>query len=397
MNEFKSTPLTGRKVKHSSRIELSQSALRKNINFIRKKIGHEPRISCVVKANAYGHGIEPMVKMLERCGIDHFSVASAFEAEEVHEHGSPSSEIMIMGILYDDDLAWAIENDISFFVFTVERLQAALEQAQKLNKKAIVHLEVETGTNRTGMSIETFRDAIRFIKKHPEHLHFQGICTHLGGAESTSNSFKINQQKQRFQEFLKYLRKRKMMPAYVHMACSAAALTMPDTRYNLVRIGVSTYGFWPSQEIYYQHLQEVGKKKDAPFRRVITWKTDIMDLKFVAKGEFIGYGTAFQAIRDMRVAVLPLGYSNGYPRGLSNNGVVLIHGKKAPVVGLINMNLFMVDVSNIPQAKINDEVVLLGKQKNNVIKVSSFTNYTQLLNNEMLSRLPTSIPRKIVK
>lgn len=387
----------GRKVRHSSRIELSQSALRKNINFIRKKIGHEPRISCVVKANAYGHGIEPMVYMLEKCGIDHFSVASAFEAEEVHEHCSPGSEIMIMGILYNDDLAWAIEHDISFFVFTVERLQAALEHAKKLNKKAIVHLELETGTNRTGMSEETFQKAVRFIKKHPEYLHFQGICTHLGGAESSSNSFKIEQQKQRFQESMKYLRKRKMMPAYIHMACSAAALTMPETRYNLVRIGVSTYGFWPSQEIYYQHLQEIGKKKDAPFRRVITWKTDIMDLKFVPKGDFIGYGTAFQAIRDMRVAVLPLGYSNGYPRGLSNNGVVLIHGKKAPVVGLINMNLFMVDVSNIPQAKIGDEVVLLGKQKNSVINVSSFTNYTQLLNNEMLSRLPTSIPRKIVK
>jgi alanine racemase len=122
-----------------------------------------------------------------------------------------------------------------------------------------------------------------------------------------------------------------------------------------------------------------------------------MDLKFVPKGEFVGYGTAFQAIRDMNIAVIPLGYSNGYPRGLSNNGHVLIRGRKAPITGLINMNLFMVDVSHIKDIAFDDEVVLIGKQKNNTINVSSFTNFTNLLNNEMLSRLPTAIPRVIVK
>ena len=122
-----------------------------------------------------------------------------------------------------------------------------------------------------------------------------------------------------------------------------------------------------------------------------------MDIKHVRAGEFIGYGTAFQAVHDMTIAVLPLGYSNGYSRGLSNKGYVLIRGKKAPIVGLINMNLFMVDISHIPDVAVNDEVVLLGKQKNNVIRVSSFTNRTQLLNNELLSRLPSAIPRKIVR
>lgn len=122
-----------------------------------------------------------------------------------------------------------------------------------------------------------------------------------------------------------------------------------------------------------------------------------MDIKLVKTGEFVGYGTYFQATEDMKIAVLPLGYSNGYPRALSNQGQVLINGKKAPVIGLINMNLFMVDVSHITKVQVNDEVVLIGRQKNNLINIQSFTNFTQLINNEMICRLPAAIPRKTVK
>ncbi|CAN0178017.1 unnamed protein product [Chrysoparadoxa australica] len=122
-----------------------------------------------------------------------------------------------------------------------------------------------------------------------------------------------------------------------------------------------------------------------------------MDIRYVDAGEFIGYGTAYHATRNMKVAVLPLGYSNGYPRAQSNNGYILIKGKKAPITGLINMNLFMVDISHIKDVAVGDEVVLIGRQNNTTINVSSFTNVTQLLNNEMLSRLPAAIPRKAVR
>ncbi len=247
------------------------------------------------------------------------------------------------------------------------------------------------------MTEKYFDRALDFLKRHEDHVTFQGLCTHFGGAESLSNKFKIDRQMNRYQRALKKAERKKCLPTYRHVACSAAALAFPETHYDLVRVGVAIYGFWPSPDIYYLHLQEVEKTKDTPFSRIITWKTDVMDLKQVPQGEFIGYGTAFQAIRDMKIAVIPVGYSNGYPRGQSNRGQVLIRGRKAPIVGLINMNLFMVDVSHIPIVHTGDEVVLLGKQKNNTIQVSSFTNATQLLNNEMLSRLPTAIPRKIMR
>jgi alanine racemase len=144
-------------------------------------------------------------------------------------------------------------------------------------------------------------------------------------------------------------------------------------------------------------LNAVNKKSDGALKRVFTWKTDIMDIRGVREGEFIGYGTSFQATHTMTIAVMPLGYSNGYPRAQSNRGHVLINGKKAPIVGLINMNLFMVDITDIKDVAVGDEVVLVGRQKNNVINVASFTNSSMLLNNEMLSRLPSAIPREVVK
>jgi len=384
-------------VKHSSRIELNQVAYKGNINFIRKKIGEKPILSSVVKANAYGHGIEVFVPMAEKCGVNHFCVASSFEAEQVLSVCKPDTHILIMGIIYEEDLGWAISNGIAFFVYNFNRLSKVLEAAKKVEKKAKIHLEVETGANRTGMHAKEFPKALSYLKQHQDWLIFEGLCTHFGGAESISNQFKIDQQHKRYKAFLKICKERKFLPEIRHIACSAAALAMEDTVYDMVRIGVAQYGFWPSPDIYYAHLHQTNKKSDASMKRVFTWKTDIMDIRTVDQGEFIGYGTAFQATQEMQIAVMPLGYSNGYPRALSNRGQVLIHGKKAPIVGLINMNLFMVDITHIQEAKVGDEVVLIGRQKNNVINVSSFTNATQLLNNEMLSRLPAAIPRSVLK
>lgn len=384
-------------VRHSSRIELSRASLKANIGFLRKKIGQNVRISSVVKANAYGHGISAYVPMAEKSGINHFAVASSFEAEEVLQVCKEDTRIMIMGILYDEDLAWAISHGIEFYVFSPKRLKMALEEAKKAGIPARIHIEVETGANRTGMERKELLTCLGILKKQKAHLDFEGLCTHFGGAESFSNDFKIQKQLKRFKEFEKLCKVKKVSPRFKHLASSGAALSFPASHFNMVRIGVAQYGFWPSPDVYYHHLSTTGKRSENALRRIFTWKTDVMDVREVREGEFIGYGTSYQATRDMNIAVLPLGYSNGYPRGLSNRGHVLIKGKKAPITGLINMNLFMVDVSHIPDVDVGDEVVLIGRQKNNTINVASFTQSTQLLNQEMMSRLPSAIPRKAVR
>ncbi|NBC26667.1 MAG: alanine racemase [Bacteroidetes bacterium] len=384
-------------VRHSSRIELSQAALKQNINFIRKKIGPDAIFSSVVKADAFGHGIGTFVPMAEKAGIRHFSVASSYEAWEVSEARTQDSTIMIMGILYDDDLKWVIENEVEFFVFDLPRLFKAKEAAERVGKEAIIHLEVETGGNRTGLEESKLREALDYIKAHSQWLRFEGFCTHFAGIESLSNQFRTQKQLQKFDELYNRTVESGIEPTLRHTACSAAALAFPETVMDLVRIGTAHYGMWPSPDIYNLHLQQTGKNRDAPLKRVLTWKTDVMHLKEIKKDEFVGYGTSFQAPHDMKIAVLPLGYSNGYPRTLSNRGEVIIRGRKAPVVGLINMNVFMVDVSHIEDVEVGDEVVLIGRQNHHVISIRSFSEFTNAINNELVSRLPDAIPRVAVK
>lgn len=384
-------------VRHSSRIELSQSALKQNLNFIRKKIGPETIFSSVVKADAFGHGIGTFVPMAEKAGVKHFSVASSYEAWEVKEACTKESTIMIMGILYDKDLEWVISNNIEFFVFDLPRLKKAKEVAEKIGKKAIIHLELETGGNRTGLEESDLDEALNLLKQNSEYLLFKGFCTHYAGIENLSNQFRTQKQLEKFEELYKRTKQLGIEPRLRHTACSAAALAFPETVMDMVRVGTAQYGMWPSPDIYNLHLQQTGKKSDAPLKRVLTWKTDVMHIKAIKKDEFVGYGTSYQAPRDMKIAVLPLGYSNGYPRTLSNRGEVIIRGKKAPVVGLINMNVFMVDVSHINDAETGDEVILIGRKNNHVISIRSFSEVTKAINNELVSRLPDAIPRVSVK
>jgi len=384
-------------VRHSSRIELSQSALKQNINFIRKKIGDHPVFSSVVKANAFGHGIETFVPMAEKAGVHHFSVASSFEALEVKQAASEKSKIMIMGILYDHDLEWVIGNEIEFFVFDVKRLKKARQVSGNLGKRAVIHLEVETGGNRTGLNDTELKTAVSYINEYHSHFHVKGFCTHFAGIESLSNQFRIVRQQNKFKEMYRKAKNSGLDPELRHTACSAAALAFPDTVMDMVRVGTAHYGMWPSPDIYNLHLQQTGKVKDSPLKRVLSWKTDVMHINTVKKDAFVGYGTSFQAPKEMKIAVLPLGYSNGYPRALSNKGEVLIRGKKASIVGLINMNVFMVDVSHINDVKVGEEVILIGRKKGNVINIRSFSEYSSAINNELVSRLPAAIPRKAVK
>lgn len=335
--------------------------------------------------------------MLIKCGIKHFSVASSYEAQEVLKSCLPDCEIMIMGILYSRDLEWVIYNNIQFYVFDLERIRQSVEAAKRVGKKAIIHLEIETGGNRTGLPIDQMQEALDLIEANNEHIDFRGLCTHLAGAETLANHFRIRRQMIRYNEAYEMAQQRNVLPQLRHIASSAAGLTIPEARMDMVRVGIALYGLWPSPDVYNMHLVEINQVSDNPLHRVISWKTDIMHLKDVKEGEFVGYGTSYQALRDMKVAVIPLGYANGYSRSLSNKGFVLIHGKRANICGLINMNLFMVDVTHIEGTAIGDEVVLIGNQDNTSITISSFSDFANQLNNELMSRLPADIPRQIVE
>jgi alanine racemase len=380
----------------TSRIELSRSALKRNLSFIRSRIGHDTLLCSVVKGNAYGHGIEQFVPLAEELGVTHFAVADSWEAARVVACKRPETIVMIMAMLADDEVAWAVANGVEFYVFDIERLEAALEAAESLGRPARIHVQLETGMHRLGFENGQLDEVSALLGRSPGLYVLEGLATHLAGAESINNYHRIQQQLERYEAMVRKFRSKCTIIGRRHVASSAGALIYPNTVFDMVRVGVAQYGFWPTKETRIRYLSTSGHLTDRPLRRVMTWKTSVMGLKEVARGEFIGYGTTFIAPQPMRIATIPVGYSHGYSRVLSNQGYVLIRGKRAHVTGLVNMNMMTVDVTSIPDVARGDEVVLIGKQKNQTITVSSFSEMTNQLNYELLARLPDCIPRGVV-
>lgn len=380
----------------NSIIELNPIAYEKNLSFLRTTFGKKVQISCVVKGNAYGHGVEEIVSMAYTNGITHFSVFDVQEARAVKATLEDKATVMVMGLVQDEDMEWVINHNVEFFIFDKSRLTKAAKTAKKLNKKAVVHIEVETGMNRTGFEKNELNTVIAFLKKEKEHITFKGLCTHYAGAESIANYYRVDQQIKRFEDIYQYLCKHELKPEIRHSACSAASIMFPETRMDMVRIGIIQYGLWPSPEVFVNFLSAKKSKID-PLQRVITWKSKIMSLKKVKIGEFIGYGTSFLAERKMTIATIPIGYSHGYSRSLSNQGRVLINGHRCIVVGSVNMNMMTVDVTHLESAKKDDEVVLIGSQNGVAVSVASFSDYSNQLNYELLTRISKTIPRKIIE
>ena len=382
---------------NNSHLELDPKAYKTNIDFLRKHFHKGVLFSSVVKGNAYGHSIEKFVEIALSENVKHFSVFDSQEARRVKAVVGDQATVMIMGWLSnEEDLGWVIQNDIEFFVFEKHRLTSALAVAKKIGKKAIVHVEVETGMNRTGFNSSELKWVQDFLLKNSDFIQFKGLCTHFAGAESIANYFRIKKQIDRYDEIYKQFCDKGLKPQLKHAACSAAAMMYPETQMDMVRIGIMQYGFWPSPEVLVNFYNS-KRKNENPLRRVISWKSSVMSVKKVKRGEFVGYGTSFMADANMKIACVPVGYAHGSGRSLSNIGRVLINGERCVVIGSINMNMMVIDVTLLDQIKRNDEVVLIGDQADKQLSVSSFSDYSNLLNYELLTRLSADIPRIIKK
>ena len=382
---------------NTSTIEISRSAYKHNLGVIRKLIGDDVLFTSVVKGNAYGHGINEFVPLAYEEGVRNFAVFDAFEAYRVKKAiGLKNIFLMVMGMINDDELEWAIENEVDFYVFNLDRLNKTLEAAKKTGKQAKVHIEVETGMNRTGFERKVLKKAITILKENKEQIRFRGLCTHFAGAESLANYLRVKSQFENYNEILQVFKKEGLEPELKHTACSAAVLSYPETILDMARIGILQYGLWPSKEI--SVLNFLNNRKDPlKLERIISWKSQVMEVKDVKAGEYVGYGNSYLAERSIKIAVIPVGYAHGFSRVLSNVGRVLIHGKRLSVIGLVNMNVMIVEITNARAVKPGDEVVIIGRQNNLDLTVSSFSDLSNQLNYELLSRLPHDIPRRIVE
>ena len=373
-------------------IEISRSNLLHNVSAFKKLIGSERILCPAVKGNAYGHGLIECAPIVAEGGADWLGVNSLFEALSLKKIGI-QKPIYILGYVLKEELGCAVEEGFQMVVYNLETLQELAKICEKLKKEVFTHLKVETGNYRQGILPEELDTFLDFYRAHPL-VKLAGISTHFSNIEDTHDHHYAKTQLQAFENFLVRVRLAGFEPPFIHCANTAATLLFPETHFTMVRAGVGIYGMWPSDEVKTVFEKQNPKMELTP---VLSWKTRITQIKKVPKDALIGYGCTYQAPHEMKLAILPVGYYDGYFRSLSNQSYVLIHGKKAPLRGRVCMNIIMVEVTDIPEAAIEDEAILIGSAGSAEITADQLAEWAGTINYEITTRLNEGIPRKIVE
>jgi len=374
-------------------VEISRQAFRNNIASLSKLAGNRSLAVCV-KANAYGHGLPQIVKLLiETNQVDYVTVQSVQEAEVCRNVGWKRS-IMVLGPLLPNQLEAILELNLEPVVFDSQTLSILGKLGDKANTRIRTHLKLETGTNRQGIGEDELVPIAAIYERHPSLGAPYGASTHFANIEDTTNHEYADYQLRLFNRMVSKLTKLGIKPKIRHTACSAALILFEKTRFELVRPGIAAYGHWPSKETYLSY--RLGGGDDSLFTPVLSWKTRITQLKKIPVDSFVGYGCTYRTTAATRLAVLPVGYADGYDRILSNIAHVLIHGRRAPVRGRVCMNLILVDVTHIKRVKLHDEVTLIGSSQSETVTAEQLAGWANTINYEILSRISPTLSR-IVK
>lgn len=374
-------------------VEIDSKALKHNVMQFRSLIGKDKILCGVVKSNAYGHGILEVSKQILKFGVDWLGVNSLEESLLLRKNGI-KAPILILGYTPLFQLKEVIDHDLRIVVYNTETVKELGKISQRENKKVYLHVKLETGTHRQGVSPDKILEFVREIKKFP-FLKLEGISTHFANIEDTTDHSYAESQLTIFKKTVEMLEKNGVIIPIKHTACTAATILFPETYFNTVRVGIGLYGLWPSRETLLSSM--INGNPPVELKPVLTWKTKIAQIKEVKKGSFIGYGCTYKTNRDSKIAVLPVGYNEGYDRRLSNIAHVLIKGQRAPVRGRVAMNMIMVDVTDIKGVKLEDEVILIGSQGKERITAEYLASLCGTINYEIVTRINPLIPRKILK
>ncbi len=375
-------------------VEISESAYAGNLRFFRQKIGERVELAVVVKANAYGHGWEPIARLATAHGADSFCVHSLEEALNLRRAGFQQN-VLVMSHVPLVRMEEAVQGGFRLVVFNREDLAELDAVSRRLQQTVSVHLKLETGTYRQGIDSESLPGFLEAIRRMPL-VRLEGVYTHFANIEDTTSHEYAQYQLQRFRELAAFIRRHGFPRFKMHTACSAAVLLFPETHFDMVRLGISQYGLWPSRETFLSYKIRFTENGEDVLRPVLSWKTRVVQIKDVPARSYIGYGCTYQTTRPSRIAILPVGYADGYDRRLSNQSYVLIRGKRAPVRGRICMNLTMVDVTDIPEVQLEDEVVLIGRQGAEQIRAEHLAALIGTINYEVVTRINWNIPRIVV-
>jgi len=366
-------------------VEISRAALENNIRQFRELVGSDCLLSPCVKANAYGHGLVECGKIFIEAGADWLTVNSLYEALQLRKSGL-ICPICILGYVPLDDLYLA--SDFALVVYNRE----TIDKLGEIGSPVKVHIKIETGNNRQGIMIEDLLDYVKYINQYG-NIEIQGMTTHFANIEDTTDHSYAEMQLKKFNDAIDLLEKNGINVPIKHCANSAATILFQKTHFQMVRTGLANYGMWPSNETYISFLKE--RNAGFELKPAFTWKTKIAQIKTIAAEEYIGYGCTYKTTHKTRLAILPIGYYDGYDRGVKD-GYVLVRGKRAAIRGRICMNIIMVDVTHIPDAQIEDEVVLIGKQGEERISAEDFAKWAGTINYEITTRVNQRIPRVLL-
>jgi alanine racemase len=367
----------------AARVDLS--ILASNYRAVRDALGPGVGVIAVVKADAYGHGAVPVARMLEGLGVRGFGVATVEEGIELRDAGV-RSQVLVMGAAFGRDHREVIERELTPMVGDpgdVERFASAARAAGRVRQS--IHVKIDTGMSRLGVTEPRFGELLAQCASHPS-IRVDGLATHFASADEADPS-PTEEQLVRFVRCLDQARALGADPQVIHAANSSAALRFPRTRFDLVRPGIVLYGALPSLHLV---------AHDPGVRPVMSLVTRVNALREVPAGTAVSYGGTVILSRPSRIATIPVGYADGYPRSLSNRAQVIVRGRRAPVVGRVCMDLTMIDVSDVPGVEVGDPVTLLGSDGGETIRPEELAAWAGTIAYEILCAISKRVPRSYV-
>lgn len=367
--------------------QVNLDAVLHNLEQMQRLLHGDTQIMCVIKADGYGHGAIPIGRELERLGnVWGYATATVEEAQVLRRNGL-NRPILVLGASFPEHYAALADEGIRATVYSLRQARELEAFAEKAGKTITIHIKIDTGLSRLGFQVtEGAADEIARIYRMP-HMVLEGMFTHFAKSDARDKAM-AHGQMEAFEKMQEMLKERGVAIPIAHCSNSAAIIDMPEANWNLVRAGISLYGLWPSDEV---------QKENIDLMPALSLKSRIVFLKELESGRSISYGATYQTTGRQRIATIPVGYGDGYPRSLSNKGYVLIHGKRAPICGRICMDQFMADVTHIPEAKEKDEVTLVGTDGGETITMEELGDLSGRFNYEFACDLGKRIPRVYVK
>ncbi|MCI8483992.1 MAG: alanine racemase [Lachnospiraceae bacterium] len=372
-------------MKSYSRIyaEVDLDAILYNVAQMEQRIQPGTKIMGVIKADGYGHGAVPIGRELEKLEVIWGYGVATVEEAEILRRNAMAKPILVLGPSFPEQYQSLADQEIRATVFSLRQAQELEAFAEKAAKNIKVHIKIDTGLSRLGFQVnQKAAEEIAQIAKMP-HMILEGIFTHFAKSDACDKTM-TQDQIEKFQSMEGMLAERGISVPISHVSNSAAIIDMPQAGRDIVRAGISLYGMWPSDEV---------EKEKIKLRPALTLKSQVAFLKELEKGRTISYGAAYETKERQKIATIPVGYGDGYPRSLSNRGYVLIRGMRAPICGRICMDQFMVDVTHIPGAAEGDTVTLIGKDGEREISMDEMGELSGRFNYEFACDLGKRIPR----